>query len=846
MPCMNKELPTSILSELQNSKGYDAAFFTSYSFDIAFFENKIKSILLINKIKKINLYVDYEKFVEAINDAGNISFGKQYYNYLINIKGAFHPKLILLLGKDKAKLIISSANIKKSSYFNNIEVFNVFEYNRENTEYASIINAAIKLFLQFENLSFEPLREVLKKEKFIDNDLHDYLSNYKIKDINNDKKTYLISNIEKPVIQQIEELIDEDISKIIISTPFFDNNLESIKEIKKHFSCNNVELYIQNKNNSFPIDFNAKYGVVDKTNINIFNELKKETGYDKVSDGFYHAKVIGFVGKTKGYILYGSANCSKNALLRTFKNNGNVECDILTETEKNKINEYFNNFKLEKLVNLVSEIKNETRNNDDKIKFLFGIKDSKTNLYFQLKDEEVMSITYIDKKCEYSFVNGILFVEINNDWIVENGETQEIVIETKDGASKIFFWFVDKKELSRFRENNDRYELENLNSLDEENYENILRTIYEMLKDENIFKYDPAIAKKESEYLKNDENFENEELEYEEKEVEFGYEEKQRNFSIINSIIGEISNNYYERFPIRKESSKSKNQTSETTKSDNKNESENEKRTIPNIRKIGNYLKRLCRKTLKESDSFTISDKTFVNLSGFILSSIYRYHYGKPDKEFLSTNEVLEIKFIIIRRLLQRARINREHYIKEVLINNVIRYIVEIGYLLHCNKIEYDQKELKKIVTELNELFNIQDELENMIRFTYFPEIASSIGYNAVMFAESLFPSKSKNKLLQELKDYFEATEIDIRVDKNRFLIFLNCKTNIIKYIKEDYIEMIIDYLFAEKISVHIIEITLLCKKTVMATYVIKINPRNWHIDAVEITERNKNITRIL
>ena len=132
-----------ILTEIENSKGYNIALLTTFNFDINFFERKMLNTLIDNEVRKIELFVDSNGLNSAFNENRNNSLNKKYIANPIKINSTFHPKVILLLGEDKAKLIVSSSNITLSGYTLNSEIFNVFIYDKDNKETLNLINSAL-------------------------------------------------------------------------------------------------------------------------------------------------------------------------------------------------------------------------------------------------------------------------------------------------------------------------------------------------------------------------------------------------------------------------------------------------------------------------------------------------------------------------------------------------------------------------------------------------------------------------------------------------------------------------------------------------------------------------------
>lgn len=147
-----------IIDEIVKSYDYKIALFSSFNFEIGYFERAILNKLFDNGIRKVSLFIDSREFEIALMNLDrsslNIGLGTRYIVSPVDINGAFHPKMVLLLGEKKAKLIVASANIKTSGYEKNNEVFNITEYTNKKPEYQDIIVEAIRYFMSLDSISY--------------------------------------------------------------------------------------------------------------------------------------------------------------------------------------------------------------------------------------------------------------------------------------------------------------------------------------------------------------------------------------------------------------------------------------------------------------------------------------------------------------------------------------------------------------------------------------------------------------------------------------------------------------------------------------------------------------------
>ena len=338
----------SILNEIDEFKDCEVAFFTTFNYDISFFEKSILPTLSKNKTR-ICIFADSKKLKEAIAESTSDKMGSCYYVHPFVMDKTFHPKLILLLKKDSAKLIVSSANLTHSSYYANNEIFQAYAYNEKDNQYVGLITEAFDFFKVLANKA---------DDEYIDEQIKFAISNYPYlqeKKVSNDSPTLLTSYYES-IANQLTNVIADDIKTIKVAVPFYDEDLAALKYLKNKYKNANINLYVQDCKSTFPLD---KYSEQLINNIQIFKTVNNNT-HD--NNRFYHGKVFSFASDAKEYALFGSANFSASALLRSYVEGGNIEASILVSGEIGFLDNLFNSFK--PLKKTIRELEIMSREND--------------------------------------------------------------------------------------------------------------------------------------------------------------------------------------------------------------------------------------------------------------------------------------------------------------------------------------------------------------------------------------------------------------------------------------------------------------------------------------------------
>lgn len=412
-----------ILDVFSSANNYDIALMTTFNFDVSFFEKTILNRLYENNIKKVSLFVDSYELNKALSEVNYTSIGKKYIVNPIEMRESFHPKLILLLGHMSAKLVVSSANITISGYLKNGEIFNVFDYDEKHPENLKIITSAIEFFEKLNCRSFnhdtelfEEIKELVYYNKTSEND-----------------KLYLFHNLEKTILAQIEEIIDEVI-QIDVAVPYYDNYANALKTLHECYPKAKINLYLQHKKSKFPLEHKNDNYI---TSIFVFDSCND-------SSAFYHGKVLRFISTDSTYILYGSANCTASALIKTAKENGNVECNVMEKSNDDSFNVFFDNF------NIIGN--NETLQCDllsfEKVvesnffyRYGFLQKELILNIGFT-KKINLIEVCYFDIKLEYEYSGESLVISIPIDGLM-NTDLIEIDIKYEDKQEKIKCWYTD-------------------------------------------------------------------------------------------------------------------------------------------------------------------------------------------------------------------------------------------------------------------------------------------------------------------------------------------------------------------------------------------------------------------
>ena len=141
------------LREFCKSREYTTVIGTTYSFDPLFFERVILPDLRFGHGGEILIIGDGEQLNESINRCnGQLKqIGNTFVAEPVYLTGAFHPKILLKIGRDGALLLIGSGNMTNGGWSGNQELFAQWTLDKEDPNSSKIISKVINSLMPYAN-----------------------------------------------------------------------------------------------------------------------------------------------------------------------------------------------------------------------------------------------------------------------------------------------------------------------------------------------------------------------------------------------------------------------------------------------------------------------------------------------------------------------------------------------------------------------------------------------------------------------------------------------------------------------------------------------------------------------
>ncbi|MBR6207461.1 MAG: hypothetical protein IKQ69_00490 [Oscillospiraceae bacterium] len=426
------------LKGIRASNKYQYALLTTYNFEIGFFESFILNSLLSNGVKTVSVFVDGKQLVAALENAKDSFIGKRYVVNPIRMDAAFHPKLLLLLGQNIAKLYVSSANLTTSGICINNEIVNEYVYDANHPENLKVISQAITLFEKLDKLSYG-----LDENLFTDIRQLPYYGKTNV-----NQSMFLMDNIDEPILDQIQRVV-QTTESIDIAVPYYDNSLSVVEELINRYQNASIKIWLQNGKSRFPMWKTADRRFTIKPYRGL---VSVNDGKSYECDSFYHGKVFRFRCADKSYILYGSANCTKSALSLSYRTGGNIECDILEVGEPAEFEGFFDGF-IEDATELTCDNLNDEPVAYPTIHFMYGTTSkSETKLFFGYsKAPQQLSVFISETMLPFTIGNNRIEVTIDPDLLSGLPEVFSVSFSSDMGKEEVKCWVLYKDYLDLFR-----------------------------------------------------------------------------------------------------------------------------------------------------------------------------------------------------------------------------------------------------------------------------------------------------------------------------------------------------------------------------------------------------------
>ena len=294
----------SLFDEIKKG-GYESAVITTFNIDFPFYEDVVLRRMQSAGVDHHIVLVDSVMCAQAIVTRPPIKSGYHYSLAPMRCSAAFHPKLLLLVGKDKGLLAVGSHNLTLSGYGNNLEITNVVKYHRKGAaETLPLFQAAIGACKTWivdygEGL---PVGIIESFNKILDS--CNWLGSTSLDEPEDIGFAYT-SRSTSSLWDQVNPLIPDKPSSIFGMSAFFDRSLRFVQSLSD-MNPDEFRLAVQSDTVSAPQE------LLQIANIDV---LESQSLLDVSNSQYLHAKLMYLTAKNDAVLISGSANLSFPAWL---------------------------------------------------------------------------------------------------------------------------------------------------------------------------------------------------------------------------------------------------------------------------------------------------------------------------------------------------------------------------------------------------------------------------------------------------------------------------------------------------------------------------------------------------
>jgi hypothetical protein len=300
----------SLLDALSEG-GFQSSVIGTYCCYFPFYEEVVLRRLLNRGCTNNVLMVDARLCAQAFADeqARPRRAGRDYTLVPIDLDGAFHPKLIVMLGKSKGTLFVGSHNATLAGFGLNDEIANEFRTSGSVARQgAGVIRIALDYLQSFAPKVLADVAQVFNAARRNVPWLEGPMA------VESDEERILLSTTGRgpDLWSRIRPLVPKRPSLTFVCGPFFDNKLEFLHQLIDDVKPRRLVVGIDPE--SVDIDPHAVRRFRGAEFVNVAG-LAQVPNRREAGARYFHAKILWFSGAEGELLVTGSANPSKAAFL---------------------------------------------------------------------------------------------------------------------------------------------------------------------------------------------------------------------------------------------------------------------------------------------------------------------------------------------------------------------------------------------------------------------------------------------------------------------------------------------------------------------------------------------------
>lgn len=307
---MAREAAAFSLLDALSEPGFQSSVIATFCCYFPFYEEVVLRRLLDRGCTNNVLMVDARQCAQAFANehARPRRAGRDYTLVPIDLDGAFHPKIIVVLGKSKGALFVGSHNTTLSGFGLNDEITNEFRTNGPGARQGTgVIRASLDYLQGFTPKALPDVAHVFsaawRNVPWLEGPVA----------VDSDERILLFTTGRDPDLwSRVRPLVPKRPSLAFICGPFFDKKLEFLQQLVDDVRPQKLVVGIDPESVEIDPHVVRRFRGAEFVNV---SGLAKVPNRRESGARYLHAKVLWFTGADRELLVTGSANPSKAAFL---------------------------------------------------------------------------------------------------------------------------------------------------------------------------------------------------------------------------------------------------------------------------------------------------------------------------------------------------------------------------------------------------------------------------------------------------------------------------------------------------------------------------------------------------
>ncbi|MCZ0812220.1 hypothetical protein N5A93_08255 [Roseovarius sp. EGI FJ00037] len=307
-------------------KGHHATLLTSFEIASDVLDNVVYPKLSSGGSRLIGIIGDRDRVNRHFEEFGPSRLaGQTYHLAKRKVNGAFHPKIILQIGKNGGRLVVASSNLTSGGIAGNLEVATQMTVHQEETWAAPLLKASLAYFSAHTAADDLAMWRIIKRAQQRGASwLQQAEAAREVIDPDGNRHALLVETESTGVADQFVDFTQADsIEKLVIVSPFWDQTLAAVSRLRESLGTPELSLVLDPRYHD--LDPGA-FSQLSHAGLHSIEELDARHGRR------LHAKMIVACGLNADYVLSGSANATTAGLYGRRGGPGNAEA-CLARTE---------------------------------------------------------------------------------------------------------------------------------------------------------------------------------------------------------------------------------------------------------------------------------------------------------------------------------------------------------------------------------------------------------------------------------------------------------------------------------------------------------------------------------